>query len=92
VARPRHQEFLHFLNHTEIAGPAGKLITCNPQHYAVHKHPKLRAWLARHPRCMFHFTPTCCSWANAVETSLPGLPAANFNAASFARLELSVEE
>ena len=35
--------------------------------YAVHKHPKVRAWLARHPRWTFHFTPTSCSWANAVE-------------------------
>jgi hypothetical protein len=28
----------------------------------------VRAWLARHPRWVFHFTPTSCSWANAVET------------------------
>ena len=26
------------------------------------------AWLARHPRWTFHFTPTSCSWANAVES------------------------
>ena len=26
------------------------------------------AWLARHPRWTFHFTPTSCSWLNAVET------------------------
>jgi transposase len=35
--------------------------------YATHKHPKVTAWLARHPRFTFHFTPTSCSWANAVE-------------------------
>jgi transposase len=35
--------------------------------YATHKHPKVRAWLARHPRWTFHFTPTSCSWLNAVE-------------------------
>jgi transposase len=35
--------------------------------YATHKHPKVRGWLARHPRVTFHFTPTSCSWANAVE-------------------------
>ena len=33
----------------------------------AHKHPKVRAWLARHPRWTFHFTPTSCSWLNAVE-------------------------
>ena len=27
----------------------------------------MRSWLARHPRVTFHFTPTSCSWANAVE-------------------------
>jgi hypothetical protein len=24
-------------------------------------------WLAEHPRWTFHFTPTSCSWLNAVE-------------------------
>ena len=35
--------------------------------YAVHKHPKVRAWLDRHERFTFHFTPTSCSWLNEVE-------------------------
>jgi len=26
------------------------------------------AWLSRHPRWIFHFTPTSASWLNAVET------------------------
>ena len=47
--------------------PAGKLIHAILDNYAAHKHPKVRAWLARHPRWIFHFTPTSCSWANAVE-------------------------
>ena len=34
---------------------------------ATHKHPKVLAWLARHPRWTFHFTPTWASWLNAVE-------------------------
>ncbi len=34
---------------------------------ASHKHPKVLAWLARHPRWTFHFTPTSASWLNAVE-------------------------
>ena len=34
---------------------------------AAHKHPKVRAWLGRHPRFVFHFTPTSASWLNAVE-------------------------
>jgi len=35
--------------------------------YAPHKHPEVRAWLDRHERFTFHFTPTSCSWLNAVE-------------------------
>jgi hypothetical protein len=34
--------------------------------YATHKHPKVLAWLASHPRWT-HFTPTSASWLNAVE-------------------------
>ena len=36
--------------------------------YATHKHPKVRQWLAPHPRWMFHFAPTSASWLNAVES------------------------
>ena len=36
--------------------------------YATHKHPKVRKWLAQHPRWTFHFTPTSASWLNAVES------------------------
>ena len=34
---------------------------------ATQKHPRVKAWSQRHPRVTFHFTPTSCSWANAVE-------------------------
>jgi transposase len=67
MQRHRHQEFLRFLNAAEAAVPAGKLIHAILDNYATHKHPKVRAWLARHPRWTFHFTPTSASWLNAVE-------------------------
>jgi hypothetical protein len=35
--------------------------------YATHKHPAVRAWLARHPRITLHVTPTSGSWLNVVE-------------------------
>ena len=35
--------------------------------YVALKHPKVIAWLSRHPRVTFHFTPTSASWLNAVE-------------------------
>jgi transposase len=68
MARHRHQELIRFLNAVERAVPAGKLIHAILDNYAAHKHPKVRAWLTRHPRWTFHFTPTSCSWVNAVET------------------------
>jgi transposase len=68
MQRHRHQEFIRFLNAIEAKVPAGKLVHVILDNYAAHKHPKVIAWLARHPRFVFHFTPTSCSWLNAVET------------------------
>ena len=66
--RHRHQEFIAFLNQIERQVPAGKVVHVILDNYATHKHPKVRAWLNRHPRFVFHFTPTSCSWLNAVES------------------------
>ena len=63
----RHQEFIRFLNTIEQQVPVGKVIHAIVDNYATHKHPKVRQWLARHPRWIFHFTPTSASWLNAVE-------------------------
>ena len=63
----RHQEFIRFLNTVEAAVPAGKIVHAIADNYATHKHPKVREWLVRHPRLVFHFTPTSASWLNAVE-------------------------
>ena len=68
MARHRHQEFIGFLNTVEAAVPAGRLVHCILDNYGSHKHAKVTAWLARHPRWTFHFTPTSGSWLNAVET------------------------
>jgi transposase len=73
MQRHRHQEFLRFLNAVEAAVPAGKLVHCVLDNYGTHKHPKVLAWLARHPRWTFHFTPTSGSWLNAVETFFSAL-------------------
>ena len=35
--------------------------------YATHKHPRVKAWLARHARFHLHYTPTYASWLNQVE-------------------------
>src|SRR6202795_1892410 len=67
MQRHRHQEFIRFLNAVETQVPAPKQIHAIVDNYATHKHPKVRQWLARHPRWTFHFTPTSASWLNAVE-------------------------
>jgi len=67
MQKHRHQEFIRFLNriNREVAPDLDvHLITDN---YATHKHPKAKAWLARHPRFRIHFTPTSASWLNLVE-------------------------
>jgi transposase len=73
MARHRHQEFIRFLNPIEQQVPAGKVIHVILDNYAAHKHPKVLAWLTRHPRWTFHFTPTSGSWLNAVETFFSAL-------------------
>ena len=35
--------------------------------YATHKTPLIQQWLAGHPRCHVHFTPTGSAWLNRVE-------------------------
>ena len=73
MQRHRHEEFIRFLNTVERAVPAGRIIEAVVDNYATHKHPKVKAWLARHPRWTFHFTPTSGSWLNAVETFFSAL-------------------
>ncbi len=67
MQRHRHQEFIRFLNVIHARVPDDKAIHIILDNYAVHKHPKVRAWLDRHKRFVFHFTPTSSSWLNAVE-------------------------
>jgi len=65
-SRHRHQEFLRFLRQVAKAYPRLKLhVVCD--NYATHKHPAVKAWLARNPRITLHFTPTSGSWLNMVE-------------------------
>lgn len=65
--RHRHQEFLSFLRYIEDAVPADLDIHMVADNYATHKHAKVRAWIAAHPRWHVHFVPTYSSWLNQVE-------------------------
>jgi transposase len=83
MQRHRHAEFIRFLNAIERSVPAGKLIEAVVDNYATHKHPKVRAWLVRHRRWTFHFTPTSGSWLNAVETFFSTLTRRRIRRGSF---------
>jgi transposase len=67
LPRHRHQEWLKFLKLIDARTPPEPALHLIVDNYATHKHPKVQAWLARHPRFHLHFTPTCSSWLNLVE-------------------------
>lgn len=67
MKRHRHQEFLKFLKAIEEATPQHLDIHAIADNYATHKHPRVKSWLARHPRFHLHFIPTSSSWLNLVE-------------------------
>jgi transposase len=64
--RHRHREFLAFLKLVAKAYPRRQLHVV-VDNYGTHKHAKVQAWLAKHPRIHLHFTPTYGSWLNLVE-------------------------
>jgi transposase len=65
--RHRHQEWLKFLKLIDRETPAGLDLHLIADNYATHKHPKVQAWLARHPRFCMHFIPTSSAWLNLIE-------------------------
>ena len=60
--------------------------------YATHKHPKVRAWLDKHPRFNMHFTPTSSSWLNLVERFFADLTDDVIRAGSFASVNELVRD
>ena len=67
MSRHRHQEWIRFLNVIDGSTDPTAQLHLVADNYATHKHPKVRRWLARHPRFHMHFTPTSSSWLNLVE-------------------------
>jgi putative transposase len=65
--RHRHQEFLAFVRHIEREVPKDLDVHLIVDNYGTHKHARVKAWLARHPRFHLHYTPTYSSWLNQVE-------------------------
>jgi transposase len=67
MKRHRHQEWLKFLRTINRSTPKALDLHLIADNYATHKHPAVKAWLAKHPRFHMHFTPTSASWLNQVE-------------------------
>lgn len=66
---PHHtnNEFVHFLRKVDKEVPKGLAVHVVLDNYGTHGHDNVDAWLAKHPRFHFHFTPTSSSWLNLVE-------------------------
>jgi len=66
---PKHtnNEFVHFLRKVDKEVPKGLAVHVILDNYGTHGHDNVDAWLAKHPRFHFHFTPTSSSWLNLVE-------------------------
>jgi hypothetical protein len=86
-APSRHQEWLAFLRKIdkEVAPKLELHIICD--NYSIHKHAKVTAWLAPHPRFHLHFIPTSSSWLNLVDASLVKSPPKSSAREAFAASE-----
>jgi transposase len=65
--RHRAVEFLKFLKTIDREVPAHLDVHIVLDNASSHKTPKVKRWLAQHPRFILHFTPTGSSWLNLVE-------------------------
>ena len=65
--RHRAKEFISFLDRIDAEVPTNLSVHVILDNYSTHKTPAVKRWLAKHPRYVFHFTPTGSSWLNQVE-------------------------
>lgn len=65
--RHRHQEWIKFLETIDRETVPEFDLHLIVDNDATHKHPKVQAWLKKHPRFHMHFTPTSSSWLNVIE-------------------------
>src|SRR5271167_2069509 len=87
-----HVEWLRFLKQIDRETPAELALHLIADNYATHKHPKVRAWLEKHPRFTMHFTPTSSSWLNLVERFFADLTGDVIRAGSFASVNHLVRD
>ena len=83
MPRHRHQEFIRFLKKIDSETPPELELHLIVDNYGTHKHPRVKAWLGRHPRFHLHFIPTSSSWLNLVERWFRDLTGKRIRRASF---------
>lgn len=82
--RKRQVEFLELLAEIERSTPASiRVIHILCDNVRTHHGKQVRAWLERHPRFRFHFTPVHCSWMNQVEQWFSVLQRKRMTASNF---------
>lgn len=86
-ARHRNQEFLKFLRRLDAEFPGEVPLHLVMDNYGTHNHPNVQAWLKRHRRFKFHFTPTSASWLNLVERWFAELTTKAVRRGSFSSVE-----
>ncbi len=93
--RHRHQEFLKFLRRLDQEFPGATPLHLVMDNYGTHTHPKVQAWLTRHPRFLPHFVPTSSSWLNLIERWFGELTSKRVRRGSFCSvkdLQLAITE
>jgi len=90
VCRPRkrQEDFIELLTEIDRQTPLSITvihIVCD--NLRVHTGKKVQAWLERHPRFRFHFTPVHCSWMNQIEQWFSILQRKRLSAPNFRNLD-----
>ena len=85
--RHRHQEWLKFLKRVDAQTPPELDLHLIADNYSTHKHPRVKAWLARRPRIHMHFIPTSSSWLNLVERWFREITVKRIRRGSFRNVE-----
>ncbi|HMB04386.1 MAG TPA: IS630 family transposase [Isosphaeraceae bacterium] len=92
AGRKRQAEFIAFLEQLDREIPASvKTIHIVLDSVRMHKGKRVQAWLARHPRFVFHHPPVHCSWMNQVEQWFGILKRKRLRIADFADKERLAE-
>lgn len=81
--RHTHVEWLAFLKKIDQQTPPELDLHLIADNYSTHKHPKVKQWLAKHPRFHMHFVPTSSSWLNLVERFFRDLTEDSIRGGSF---------